>query len=48
MSCEIIYVGHSSNRDDIKIWMKPITEETDVQPKENKKSNLFRIYSYIN
>lgn len=48
----IIYVKHSSNMDDIKVWMKPITEEVDVacmaKVRQTKiKKNSFRLLVYI-
>lgn len=49
----IIYVKHSSNMDDIKVWMKPITEEVDVacmakvRQTKIKKKNSFRLLVYI-
>lgn len=48
----IIYVRHSSNMDDIKVWMKPITEEADVacmaKIRQTKiRKTVFRLLVYI-
>ena len=48
----IIYVRHSSNMDDIKVWMKPITEEVDVacmaKIRQTKiRKTVFRLLVYI-
>lgn len=48
----IIYVRHSSNMDDIKVWMKPITEEVDVacmaKIRQTKiRETVFRLLVYI-